>query len=76
MSIFSRLGRKKTPSATYDPARERPMIRASICTGERVAGFVEQATGHFREVMLLRSDADLERFRKQYGIREEIGTIY
>ena len=30
---------KKKPSASYDPAVQRPALRCSICTGEQVAGF-------------------------------------
>ena len=53
-----------------------PVIRASICTGEKVAGFRNPETGAFEEVMLITSAADLEKFRKQYGIVDEIKTIY
>ena len=76
MSIISALFRKRSPAETYDPARLRPAVRASICTGERVAGFIETDTGRFREVMLLRDDADLKTFREHYGINEEIKTVY
>lgn len=67
---------RKKEKASYDPAQLRPVIRASICTGEKAAGFLEIATGRFREVMLIRSDADLARFRREYGIRGEIETQY
>ncbi|MCR5268007.1 MAG: aspartate dehydrogenase [Lachnospiraceae bacterium] len=45
-------------------------MQASICTGEKVAGFKDKDGGHFTEVMLIRTDADLERFKKLYGITE------
>ena len=67
-------GREKKTS--YDPVLQKPVIRASICTGEKSAGFIELSTGRFREVMLIRSDADLSRFRKQYGIEGKIDTVY
>ena len=67
---------RKEQKPAYDPAELRPAVRASICTGERVAGFTETATGRFREVMLLKNDEDLKRFRKEYGIDGEIPTIY
>ncbi len=60
----------------YDPAELKPVIRSSICTGEKAAGFKEIASGKFREVMLIRDEADLKAFRKEYGITEEIETIY
>ena len=67
---------KKTPSATYDRDALEPVIRSSICTGEKVAGFREKETGRFREVTLIRTSADLEAFKKKYGIDGEIPTIY
>ena len=76
MAFFQQLFTKKTPAENYDPAKMQPVIRSSICTGERVAGFKDRSTGQFHEIMLLRSEADLEAFRKRYGITEEIRTIY
>ncbi|MCR4806989.1 MAG: aspartate dehydrogenase [Lachnospiraceae bacterium] len=59
----------------YDPEIQYPVIRASICNGEKVAGFKNKADGNFTEVMLIRSDADLEEFKKAYGI-DEVKTEY
>ena len=74
---FSELFKKKTaPAEAYDPAVWTPVVRASICTGEKVAGFQERAGGRFREVMLIRNEKDLAEFRKRYGIEGEIRTIY
>ena len=53
-----------------------PVIRSSICTGEKVAGFREKEGGRFREVALIRTPADLEAFKRKYGIDGEIPTIY
>ena len=53
---------------TYDPAKQKPVLRCSICTGEQVAGFRDLETGHFHEVMLIRSPQDLERFQAAYGV--------
>ena len=52
------------------------MLKCSICNGEQVAGFKDIHTGKFEEVMLIRGAADLEVFRSQYGIMEEIEKIY
>ena len=60
----------------YDPALQEPVLRCSICTSEQVAGFRDKKTGVFTDVMLIRSPADLESFRAQYGIQEEIRRIY
>ena len=59
----------------FDPERQTPVIRASICTGEKVAGFKDKETGHFTEVLTIRSDAEKERFMKIYGI-DSITTEY
>ena len=67
--------KKPTPLKHYDPARQRPALRCSICTGEQVAGFMDVETGKFEEVMLIRNETDLEQFRQQYGIAE-ITKIY
>jgi hypothetical protein len=56
------------PDIPYDAARQRPVVRCSICTGEQVAGFRDVENGHFTEVMLIRNDADLEKFKKTYGL--------
>lgn len=64
---------KKTsslPTYTFDPAKEKPIIRASICTGEQVAGFKDLVTGQFREIMLIRGEKDLEDFKKAYGVEK------
>ena len=74
--LFSRLKRKKAPTEAYDPARLEPVIRSSICTGEKVAGFREKETGRFREVSLIRSPADLDEFKRRYGITGEIPVMY
>ena len=72
------LKKKRTPMPIeFDRENLRPVIRSSICTGERVAGFKALRTGRFCEVMLVRSQADLEEFRILYGIgAEDIATEY
>ena len=54
----------------------KPVIRASICTGEEVAGFKDIRTGKIEEIMLLRSSEDLEKFKEIYEIKEEIAKEY
>ena len=61
-------GKKKGPR--YDRTGKEPVIHASICTGEKVAGYRETATGRFVEVMLIRNDADLEQFLRDYGFEK------
>lgn len=68
--------RKKNPIRSYDPTKMKPVIRVSICTGEKTAGFKNLETGHFSEVCLVRGERDLEQFRTEYGIQGEIEEIY
>ena len=69
-------GKKQRPKGTYDHENKKPVIRASICTGEQVAGFKDLRTGAFEEVMLIRDTADLISFKERYGIEGEIEKIY
>ncbi len=64
-------GRKKRAVPAFDRTGKEPVIRTSICTGEKVAGYRDTATGRFTEVMLIRNEADLKRFLTDYGFREE-----
>ena len=69
--------KKKQKRQAYDKNIQKPMIRSSICTGEKVAGFQDMRTGKFTEIMLIRTPADLDEFRRLYGIGErEISTQY
>lgn len=61
--------RKKRPVA-YDKTGKVPVIRTSICTGEQTAGFKDTTTGKFFEIMLLRTDADLQEFIETYSVAE------
>ena len=73
MGLFSK---KKSAPKSFDRGNTVPVIRASICTGEQVAGFRNLHTGAFEEVMLLRNSSDLEEFKQRYGITGSIEKIY
>ena len=68
-------GKKKDKLPPYDKEHEVPAVKSSICTGEKTAGFIDNRTGKYRDVMLIRSDADLAEFKKMYGV-DDIKTIY
>lgn len=69
--------KKKQEARTYNKENQKPVIRSSICTGEKVAGFQDIHTGKFTEIMLIRTSGDLEEFRRLYGIGEDdISTQY
>lgn len=71
-----RLFKKKIIVKTYDKVNKKPVIKASICNGEQVAGFKDIHTGKIEEIMLIKSPADLDLFKKMYGIGEEIEKEY
>ncbi|MBE5924736.1 MAG: aspartate dehydrogenase [Lachnospiraceae bacterium] len=62
--------KKKTPTFSYNPEKQYPVIRSSICTGEKVAGFKDKESGHFTDVMLIKTDTDLDNFKQLYGVDE------
>ena len=62
MSLFS-----KKSHISFDPDVFEPAVRKSICTGEMTAGFVEKETGKFRDVKLVKSQAELEEFMHEIG---------
>lgn len=67
----------QTQKQQYDKTKQKPIIRASICTGEKVAGFKDLATGQFSEILLIRNDGDLYEFMQSYGVeRDEIVKEY
>jgi len=65
---------RKTPSDDlssefpFDPETQYAVIRSSICTGEKVAGFKNKKDGHFTEVMVIRCADDERRFKASYGL--------
>ena len=60
--------KKKEPAVHFDPETQYAVIRSSICTGEKVAGFKTKTDGHFTEVMLIRSEADEKEFKETCGV--------
>ena len=70
------LFKKKTKLQSYDDRIQKPVIKASICNGEQVAGFKDIHTGKFEEVMLIRNSEDLEKFKAMYDIQREIEMEY
>ena len=59
----------------YDPQTQYAVIRSSICTGEKVAGFKNKTDGHFTEVMVIKSPGDEANFKKIYSL-ESVRTEY
>ena len=59
---------KRIKKETYDKERQKPVIKSSICNGEKVAGFKDMQTGKFTEVMLIRDSKDMDAFLNKYDI--------
>ena len=76
MNIF----RKKQQAATavlFPPEQYEPVLRSSICTGEKTACFRNRDTGKLTEIAVIRSASELAQFGKEYGVEvENIRTVY
>ena len=68
MPLFRAKKTSSVPPYDYNPETERAVIRASICTGEQVAGFKNKADGAFHELMLIQSEEDLTVFKDAFGL--------
>ncbi len=58
------LFKKKITAKAYDKENNKPVIKASICTGEQVAGFKDIHTGKVEEIMLIKVRRILRPSRK------------
>lgn len=75
--MFGRKKKQHSEVKTYDPEKQTPVIRASICTGEQVAGFKDKESGKFEEAMLIRGEGDLQEFCSRYKVnREDIKKVW
>lgn len=74
---FSFFSRRKPEPIPYDPARQEPAVRRSICTGEMTGGFIERGTGKFQDYLLLKGDRELRDFCESVGVEPEaLKTVY
>ena len=69
--MFSRKKKSAAGYPSFDRINQIPVLRCSICTGERVACFRDRQTGHVEEVMYIREDSDLREFLEHYGLSEQ-----
>ena len=68
--------KEKTIKPLYDKEKKEPIIKASICNGEQVAGFRDIESGEFHEVCFIRNNNELEAFKREYGIQGDIKKVY
>ena len=73
--MFGKKNKNSNKDIVFDPEKQYAVIRSSICTGEKVAGFKNFSDGHFTEVMLIKSPKDEEIFRETYNL-ESVKTEY
>lgn len=62
--------KKQIKTVEYDKENWKPVMRCSICNGERVAGLKNIHTGELRDGTLIKDDNDLKKFMEKYGIEE------
>lgn len=74
MGLFKKA---KPPQPVYSTEEYEPVIRSSICTGERTACLRHRVSGQMREIMLLRTQGDLDEFGRMVGMKaEDIRVVY
>ena len=67
MSIFKKTAAVPIPEPfTADDIK----IESSICTGEKTIGFYDKSTKKLIFAELVRSDKDIQKFYKKYGIQK------
>ena len=54
----------------FDKETQYAVMHVSICTGEKVAGFKNLSDSHFTEVMVIKTEEDLKRFKKIYDLED------
>lgn len=62
--------KKRVLQIDYDRENWKPVLRCSICNGEKVAGFKNIHTGEFKEECFIRDDRELEAFKYKYAITD------
>ena len=77
MSLFKKKNTTELISSQYPLDKFEPVIRSSVCTGERTACMRNRETGKRYEIMLIRDSEDLAEFGKKCGMdAESIRTVY
>ncbi len=66
--MFWKKKKREVEKRSFDRELLQPMIRVSICTGEKTAGFKNRETGKFQEIMLVNSQEALQEFLDTYDI--------
>lgn len=62
---------RKADGVPFLPEKQKPVLCMSVCTGEKVFGFRDIATGHVTEVACVRSEREYQALLARYGLRAE-----
>ena len=77
MKLFGKKKETEPETTVFDPAIYEPVIRSSICTGEKVACMPDKSAGKLQELMLIRTEEDVAAFCRRYRVKaEDVKTIY
>lgn len=68
MALFKR---KQAQKLSYDKETQIPVMRSSICTGERSFGFKDKETGRVSEYCAIKTDEELKAVLDKFGIAQE-----
>ena len=77
MGLFSKRRGEDNPLAAFPRDQFEPVVRRSICTGERVFCVRERETGRVHEIELVRTSEELAAFCRRCGVDvQSVPTIY
>jgi hypothetical protein len=68
MGFFFRKHKEK--DAGWDPDKEYPVLKCSICNGEQVLGLKDKATGEFRELACIKGNDELAEWKRTLGVSD------
>ena len=75
MNLFKKKKNTSLPQIEYNPETMQAILKCNTCNPERVVGFKDLRTGEFTEIANIRSDIDLQEFKRTYGVTE-ISEVY
>lgn len=74
---FFKRNNSSEETTPYDPNTQIPIIKSSVCTGEKIACFQNKETHKLTEIMLIANDQDLANFCHKYQINpKDLKYIY
>ena len=68
MGLFSK--RSRSSAMGWDPDKEFPVLKCSICNGDQVLGLKDKNTGEFTELACIKDSKELAEWKKTLGVSE------